>query len=124
MLNGVSTNGTSNLIIQLGDSGGFETSGYAGCVWTSNTTNVNYTTGFLLTGASVAAASIQSGQAVFSLISSNTWICSSILGRSDTITVHSSAGTKSLSDTLTQVRITSVNGTDTFDAGTINILYE
>lgn len=29
-----------------------------------------------------------------------------------------------LSGTLDRVRITTANGTDTFDAGTINILYE
>jgi hypothetical protein len=34
------------------------------------------------------------------------------------------AGTKTLSDTLTQIRITTVNGTDTFDAGSVNIIYE
>jgi hypothetical protein len=33
-------------------------------------------------------------------------------------------GTKTTSATLDRVRITTVNGTDTFDAGTINILYE
>ena len=34
------------------------------------------------------------------------------------------AGGKALSGTLDRVRITTVNGSDTFDAGTINILYE
>jgi hypothetical protein len=33
-------------------------------------------------------------------------------------------GTVTLSGTLDRVRITTVNGTDTFDAGTVNILYE
>jgi hypothetical protein len=38
--------------------------------------------------------------------------------------VDGSAGTKTLSGTLDRVRITTANGTDTFDAGSINILYE
>jgi hypothetical protein len=41
-----------------------------------------------------------------------------------TTSVGNGAGTKTLSDTLDRVRITTVNGTDTFDAGTINIMYE
>ncbi len=55
---------------------------------------------------------------------SNAWVESSILGRSDAADAVYGGGSKTLSDTLTQVRITTVNGTDTFDAGTINILYE
>ncbi len=35
-----------------------------------------------------------------------------------------SAGSITLGGTLDRVRITTVNGTDTFDAGSINILYE
>jgi hypothetical protein len=34
------------------------------------------------------------------------------------------SGSKVLSDTLTQVRITTANGTDAFDAGSINIIFE
>jgi hypothetical protein len=124
MLSGVSTNGTSNLLIQLGDSGGVETSGYAGCAWTSNTGNLNYTTGILLTVVQSSAANITNGQAILSFVGANTWVASSTLGRSEQITVHSSAGSKELSATLDRIRITTVNGTDTFDAGSINILYE
>jgi hypothetical protein len=57
------------------------------------------------------------------LISSNTWACSL------TVTTYSAgmttgAGYIALSGTLDRVRVTTVNGTDTFDAGSINILYE
>jgi hypothetical protein len=34
------------------------------------------------------------------------------------------SGSKTLAGTLDRIRITTVNGTDTFDAGQINILYE
>jgi hypothetical protein len=44
--------------------------------------------------------------------------------RNDFAMPFSSSGTKSLSATLDRIRITTVNGTDTFDAGSINILYE
>jgi len=34
------------------------------------------------------------------------------------------AGTKTISGVLDRIRLTTVNGTDTFDAGSVNILYE
>jgi hypothetical protein len=49
---------------------------------------------------------------------------SAVLGHTETASVNFSAGSKTLSGTLDRVRITTVNGTDTFDAGSINILYE
>ena len=123
MFSGISKSGTSNYLIQLGDSGGIENTNYLGTCWTANVTNTNYSTGFLLTAVEVAA-DISHGQAIISLVGSNVWVNSSFLGRSNNGTLHSSAGSKTLSDTLTQIRITTVNGTDTFDAGSINILYE
>jgi len=59
-------------------------------------------------------------------IDGNTWIINGDVAQQPTVSanVASLGGSKTLSDTLTQVRITTVNGTDTFDAGTINILYE
>jgi hypothetical protein len=56
-------------------------------------------------------------------IGSNTWV-SSYSGKQSSSAASAGGGDKTLSDTLTQVRITTVNGTDTFDAGTINIIYE
>ena len=53
-----------------------------------------------------------------------TWICRGLLSRSDdTMTFHIS-GSKLLSAELDRVRITTVGGSDTFDAGAINISYE
>lgn len=122
MLNGVSTNGTSVMLIQLGDAGGIENTGYLGSGSTA-AVFVNYTTGFGLSGAQAAARVYQGGLTI-SLISGNTWACFGVTGLSDQASTNLTGGTKTLSDTLTQVRITTVNGTDTFDAGTINIIYE
>jgi hypothetical protein len=128
MFQGVSTNGTSVLIVQLGDSGGIETSGYlakGGFTQDAGASGVTaFTTGFGIS-AQNNAGSIYHGHVVLtSFGSGNTWVASGVLGRSDAVVLLSLGGSKSLSDTLTQVRITTVNGTDTFDAGTINILYE
>ena len=123
MFSGVSTSGTSDIQIQLGDAGGIETTSYLGSCWASNTSNALNTTG-LRVATAPAAVNIWNGSAIVSFFGANTWVMQSVLGRSDGATSAVSGGSKTLSDTLTQVRITTVNGTDTFDAGTINIMYE
>ena len=120
LLKGVSTNGTSLFLVQLGDSGGIETSGYLG--GTGSATN---TAGFLL-NITGAAAGVWHGVVTLELenAASFSWIQEGSISRSDTATNNSTAGSKDLSAELTQVRITTVNGTDAFDAGAINISYE
>ena len=59
------------------------------------------------------------------LLSSNTWLCFGAMGQdAGTVTQQVNAGRKALSATLDRVRITTVGGTDTFDAGTINVSWE
>jgi hypothetical protein len=126
MFSGVSTNGTSNARIQIGDSGGIETTGYAGTNTTLQGTgpnSANFTAGFDFLEAG-NASSVRNGVLFLCNVSGNSWAASGQLGLSDVVRFTSLAGVKTLSDVLTQVRITTVNGTDTFDAGTINILYE
>ena len=125
MFNGVSTNGTSLIQIQLGDSGGVETTSYSSGAWTSNTTNANATTGFIIHGTNASAARVWDGAYTIVLQdAANTWVstgmCNSLNDNSQSIGI----GRKQLSATLDRVRITTVNGTDTFDLGSINILYE
>jgi hypothetical protein len=127
MLDGVSSSGTSVHLIQLGDSGGIENTGYSsvGSNIAGSSAATVFTTGFGLQ-QTIAAAGIYRGALTLSLLdgSNNTWVCSGNLARTDTAGINSSAGSKSLSSTLTQLRLTTVNGTDTFDAGVINIIYE
>jgi hypothetical protein len=125
MFSGVSTNGTSGLLVQLGDSGGIENSGYQswglGVSTTPVTTAAISTVGFNVAGNT--AADTISGQISISLLSGNTW-CASGSFYFSSARGGSTGGAKTLSDVLTQVRIATTNGTDTFDAGTINITYE
>ena len=126
MFNGVSTSGTSQPMFQLGDSGGAETTGYVtatSSVSTAINTATAYTNGWQLFSGN--AARIIQGNIVFVLIDSatNTWSGNGIF-TNDTPVVIWTAGTKPLSATLDRVRITTAGGTDTFDAGSINILYE
>ena len=118
---GVSTNGTSNLQVQIG-SGSFTTSGYVGEVSSGNTAVFN-SAAFVVTAA-ITAASSSSGLLVLCNAGSNTWVQSGTLGNTATNYVNVSGGYLSLGGTLDRVRITTANGTDTFDAGSINILYE
>jgi len=125
MFNAVSTNGTSKVRIQLG-AGSVETSGYAGSasyIASASAASVNFSAGFDISDVQTAVRSL-SGALIFNLLGSNLWICSGNLG--DTVSTYQSfiGGTKTTSSILDRIRITTVNGTDTFDAGSINILYE
>jgi hypothetical protein len=64
------------------------------------------------------------GSIIFTLVGSNQWVATGTYVSSGTATVSTSGGSVTLSGTLDRVRITTDNGTDTFDAGSINILYE
>ena len=123
MFNGVSTNGTSIIQLQLGTgSTSYTTSGYVGGAWFSNTTNLTVTTGLPISGSN-AAARIYSGLMTLTSMGSNMWAgAGTFFDTSQNASMGASAVT--LGAALTAVRITTVNGTDTFDAGTINILYE
>jgi len=125
---GVSTSGTSNLMVQIGDAGGIEATGYLGaaCLNTdSSSTVTTFTTGYGLTGAHGATVVLH-GQAVLCLADSSTftWTASVNLGTSSADQSNTGGGSKSLSAVLDRVRITTVGGSDTFDAGKINIMYE
>ncbi len=130
MFSGVSTNGTSPPQIQLG-AGSITTTGYLGAnsvSFGSSTANANFTSGFGL-GVSTSiwtAGAVAHGTVVLSLqnISTNTWTACGNIASSAGAAVFFTAGGVALSGTLDRVRITTVNGTDTFDAGSINILYE
>jgi hypothetical protein len=124
MFSGVSLNGSSDFLIQLG-AGSVISSGY---ISTSNAANgggatasLSSTTGFvLITGT---ASNIASGQIILTNVSGNSWISSHVV-KETTSRVAIGGGDVALSGTLDRVRITTVNGTDTFDAGTINLLWE
>jgi hypothetical protein len=127
MFDGVSLNGNSSPIIQLGDSGGVETTGYksssAYLLGGTASNQVNSTSGIILFAE--GSSNTISGSVVFINFSSNTWLANGSWDY-DNLTgyVAWAVGEKTLSATLDRVRITTANGTDAFDAGSINILYE
>lgn len=117
--------GSTNIIVQLGDSGGVETTGYVatGLVATNGatSTSASSTAGFII--RSQTTTPLFSGIMVIANLSGNLWV-SSHSGKNTASTAPFGGGSKTLSDVLTQINITTSNGTDTFTAGSFNVLYE
>lgn len=121
MLNGVSTNSTGTLIVQLG-AGSITTSGYLSGAG-AGTASSGITTGLLCSRAGVpSASSTYYGSLIISLLGSNSWNSSG--NTWDATYAYYCAGGIVLGGTLDRIRLTTVAGTDTFDAGSVNILYE
>ena len=123
-LNEVSLNATVTLIVQIGSTT-FTTTGYkSGVGYTgTGTAAANPTAGYGVAN-SLGATNIFSGLVTLVLVGSNIWTASSAGGLSDSAFSFAGGGSLSLGATLDRVRITTIAGTATFDAGSINILYE
>ncbi len=125
MFQGVSTNGTSTPLIQIGTSSGVTTTGYISTsINVSNasaSSGASSTSGFVIQSGSASA--LFSGHIIITLVGSNAWISSHTVKQLTTNSIFG-GGDVTLSSALDRIRITTVNGTDTFDAGSINIMYE
>ena len=118
---GVSTNGTSPWIIQLGDSGGLETTGYTARVRGTGT-STNATTGFILTTANHAAADVAYGEVTLNRVNDGLgWTYSSNLVGNSRLFIG--GGYKATSATMDRFTLTTVGGANTFDAGSVSARY-
>jgi hypothetical protein len=130
MFNGVSTNGSSQVLIQIGTFSGAATTGYLSSVsavaGSANNCNTNsHTNGFaIVTSQQAGSGNALNGLSTVCTLGSNVWAASGNVRTAPSEGTNFHAGTVTLSGTLDRIRITTVNGTDTFDAGTINIMYE
>jgi hypothetical protein len=125
MFSGVSTSGTSQILCQIG-SGGITSTGYTGtCTgFSTGGSTVSMSTGFIL-GDSTRAGDLRYGLFTIANHSGNLWAMSGVIGITTGITATTYfGGTVTIGGVLDRVRITTAGGTDTFDAGSINILYE
>ena len=126
MLSAVSTNGAGNMRIQIGTGGTPTTSGYV-CmsmnIAVAGNAALSGTAGF---DAFIGTASYSINGAIrIQNITGNTWVAEGTLGNvTTTSNLASIAGTVTLGGALNFLRFTTTTGTDTFDAGTVNILYE
>lgn len=128
LFRGVSTSGANAFLFQIG-AGSVATSGYQsnGLILQSSTAvgGERSTSGFVSSNNGLGSADSYAGSAVITTLGSNDWVCNGLLVRSSgTYQNLVFAGSITLGGTLDRVRITTVGGTDTFDAGSINILYE
>ena len=124
IFNGVSTTGASVYLIQIG-SGSFVTSGYASSTVYAgtSTSGMSGTAGFYMWNGT--SAEIHSGTYIISLFSGTTYVGSGVYSyHAQTYTVTGAGVSPALSGALDRVRITTDTGTDTFDLGSVNIMYE
>ena len=124
MFSGVSTNGSSAIQIQLGTSSGPAITGYNSSAFTYNTGAATSSTSGLVVDQSVGATFTRYGSVTISNLSQNIWVSHGMFTLIGTGYNTPSAGGVTLAATLTSVRVTTISGTDIFDAGTINIMYE
>ena len=121
---GVSTNGTSPIIVQIGDAGGIETGSYNTAHWNFNgTVTGNDTDGWHLHHIPAAAGAYYC-TLILSLVDSATfsWMGEGKSNNANSFYGYHCVGGKDLSAELTQIRLTTVGGSDTFDAGKINVV--
>lgn len=124
ILDSVSTNGNGQFLIQIGPSGGVETSSYSSTsIYTGSATGQSTSTsGFVSVNGS--SSNVMSGTVIITNINSNIWVQSHNTANNGGTIIVTGSGTKSLASTLSIVRLTTTTGTDVFDSGTVNILYE
>lgn len=125
MLSGVSLSASSLVMAQLGTSSGVTTSGYNGSAayLSSGSGSANHTAG-IVCGGNGSNSYNRYGILILTNVTGNTWVGAYSGGMTGTTEVAVGGGNIALGGTLDRVRITSLNGSDTFDAGSINILYE
>jgi hypothetical protein len=124
MYSGLSTNGVNPVIIQVG-AGTIKTTGYLGAAAVIEG-GTGYTVGFGIGNSNVNGADVQHGTIVLNLLDSgtNTWVASGTAARSDGVEVGLTGGAVALSGALDRIQITTTTGTDQFDAGMTNIMWE
>ena len=127
MLEGVSINGSGELIIQIGDAGGVETSGYDGLrhnAFLATPELLKITAGFPGMAVNATGETFTGVISLYLKDSANfTWLSKSTVMNHDDDEIGYGVGVKSLSAELTSVFLTTVVGTAAFDAGSASIKY-
>jgi len=121
MFNNVSLSGTDDILVQIGDSGGLETSSYVS-TGTNTFSGGSATNGFIVRLSN--STFLFNGTVTLDNIDGNIWVAT-VCGGNTSATYYAvfGGGVKTLSDTLTQLRVLAT-GSNTFDTGSVNIFYE
>lgn len=122
VFSGVSTNGANAFLVQIG-SGSLQTTGYNSGLWSGTATNITATTGFI---ASIGSASFGfTGTMTLTQVSLNNWVATGLSTVVTTANIGTqSVGSVTLSGPIDRLRFTTNGSTDTFDAGSVSIIYE
>jgi len=124
---GVSLSGSSVPLVQIGDSTSIKTTGYLGSSSAQAGSTTNLSSGFLIVDPSIGTAGrLWQGILIITLLdpATNKYVATCKSGTSNSADGSSMGGYNTLTTVLTQLKLTTVNGTDTFTAGAANILYE
>jgi hypothetical protein len=124
---GLSTNGTSRLLVQLGTASGWVTSGYSSAAMYNSGTSGAFNSasnGFLLEPTNAgAAAAARAGVVTLEVADGNRWVFTAMTYQGSSVFISSAAGRHEVAG-VNAVRIVADNGTDTFDAGHVGITFE
>jgi hypothetical protein len=125
LFDSLSLSGSDDILVQLGTSGGMETSSYVSSgAYTGTSSNADaqaYTAGFGVWNGLDGAGGAASGIMTIKNITGNVWVASySMCGNSGA--VYTGSGIKTLAGTLDRLQVNQ-SGSNTFDGGTINICY-
>jgi hypothetical protein len=125
MLSGVSTNGTVSYQVQIG-SGSITATGYVSQSVSATdgafSTLATSTVGFIIRSGS--ATNAYYGHMVLTNISGTTWVASHVASTAGGASVQGGGVSPAIGGAVDRIRLTTTTGVDTFDAGSINILYE
>lgn len=123
MLANVSLSGAATTLVRLGTSSGIVTTGYASFyVEITGSPNPASSSGGFIIDLPNASGTVTQALLTINYLDNNTWV---IGGNSYSDGAPNSfVGNIALGSTLTQLRVTTSGGTATFDAGSINIMYE
>ena len=126
ILSGVSTNGTANILLRLSTGGVFATTAYVSNMQVvqggSSTNAADSTAGFIISQG--AASVVTTGTYEFINNDGNEWVGRSVVAYEHAVVGAFGGGRLTLGGTLDGIRILTANGTDAFDAGSVNIIYE
>lgn len=130
LFDGMSTTGTSAIGFQLGPDAAVETTGYNGAGIAFGNTVVgsllSFTNIATIQAGSGTGSAVWYGEITFRLrdATNNIWVWTSMGWDSFNVNLSMATGKKALAGVLGRVRLTTTGGTDTFDAGSITIVYE
>jgi hypothetical protein len=124
VFNEVSLSASAQLLIQLGTTSGYETTGYLSTTTylsqSSSTTGTSATNGFVI--FSNNSTTNTTGHLAIITLGSNLWVSNGVT-RQTTSQMTINSGVKTTAATVDRLRITTTS-TDTFDNGSVNILIE